>query len=133
MTLSNYCTITPDGITLIDIDSGWHFRCNLHGMTPNYAKHLMRRLAKKRRLSEDDELLTTEVMVPDIHRQRQITGAINSAMDLWINAASRGKLYNDLYQRTGDIYYKKAQRFSSQLFRELNEYRYMLVDQLMGV
>ena len=133
MNLSDYCTITPNGQTFIDIDSGWRIRCNLNGMTPDYAQHLIRRLAKKHRLNEDDELLATEVMVPDIHRQRQITGAINSAMDLWINAASRGKLYNDLYQQSGDVYYKEAQRYTSQLFRDLNEYRYMLVDQLMGI
>ena len=133
MILSDYCSVTPNGQTILDIDSGWKIRCNLHGMIPDYAQHLIRRLAKKHRLNEDDDLLATEVTVPDIYRQQLIAGAVNSAMELWINTASRGKLYSDLYQQTGDTYYKEAQQYTSQLFRDLSEYRFMLTDQLMGI
>lgn len=133
MKLSDYCSLDRNGTERIVIDPGWIISCTLHGINRDYAQHLMRRIAKKYRLKEDVELMAAEVTVPDVNKQRQIIGAINSAMDLWINAATRGKLYSDLHQQTGDPYYKEAQQYSFQLYIELNEYRHMLMDKLMGI
>ena len=63
MRLSDYCTIERNGTTWIDIDTGWKFHCTLHGMEAEYAQIFIRRLSKKRRLNDEDELLEAEVTV----------------------------------------------------------------------
>ena len=60
MKLSDYCTMERNGTAWIDIDSGWKFPCTLHGMDAEYAQIFIRRLSKKRRLYDDNELLEAE-------------------------------------------------------------------------
>ena len=72
MILSDFCTIHRQGEAFIDIDSGWKFHCDLHGINPDYAQIFIRRLSKKRRLYDEDELLATEVNVPNLERQELI-------------------------------------------------------------
>lgn len=133
MKLSDYCTISRDGTAWIDIDSGWKFHCTLHGMNPEYAQIFIRRLSKKRRLDDEDELLAAEVTVPDMHQQEIIIGAVNTAFEMWLTMAQLACEYDEMRQQTGDEFYDTAQNYSSTMFGELNDYYFMLVDQLMGV
>lgn len=131
--LSDYCTISREGTAWIDIDSGWKFPCILHGMNPDYALIFIRRLSKKRRLYDEAELLEAEVVVPDMLRQEQIVGAVKTAFEMWLTMAQLGGEYDEIHQQTGDDFYGSAQKYASTMFGELNDYYYMLIDQLMGV
>lgn len=133
MVLSDYCTINREGNVFIDIDSGWKFHCNLHGMRSDYAQIFIRRLSKKRRLYEEDELLAAEVTVPNIHQQVIILGAVNTVFEMWMTAAALSSEYDKMRQKTGDDFYSNARMYLTELFGELIDYYYMLIDQLMGV
>ena len=133
MRLSDYCTIHREGATFIDIDSGWKFRCNLHGMLPDYAQIFIRRLSKKRRLYDEDELLDAEVKVPDIATQEVIVGAVKTAFDMMMTAGHLSVEYDKTHEQTGDGFFGRARKNTSILAGELNDYYYMLIDQLMGV
>lgn len=133
MKLTDYCDIDKNGAAWIDIDSGWKFRCNLHGIIPDYAQLFIRRLSKKRRLYDEEALLGTEVKVPDVATQEIIVGAVNSVDRLWTRAGAVTTAYDELQQMTADAYYDAMRRYYSNLLGELNDYRYLLIDQLMGV
>lgn len=133
MVLSDFCTITRTGSAFIDIDSGWKFHCTLHGMTPDYAQIFIRRLSKKRRLYDEDELLEAEVTVPNMARQEQIVGAVKTAFEMHVTMAQLGVGYHEMRQLTGDDFYGTAHHYASAKFGELNDYYFMLIDQLMGV
>ena len=133
MKLSDYCTIERDGTAWIDIDTGWKFHCSLHGMNPEYAQIFIRRLSKKRRLYSEDDLLEAEVTVPEMERQEQIVGAVKTAFEMYVTMAHLGGEYHEMHQLTGDEFYGAAQNYASAKFGELNDYYFMLIDQLMGV
>ena len=133
MKLSDYCTIERNGTAWIDIDSGWKFPCTLHGMNPDYAQIFIRRLSKKRRLNDEDELLETEVIVPDIKRQEQIVGAVKTAFEMHVTMDQLGGEYLEMRQMTGDEFYGVVHNYASAKFGELNDYYFMLIDQLMGI
>lgn len=133
MKLSDYCTIDKSGTAWIDIDSGGKFRCNLQGMTPDYAQFFIRRLSKKRRLYDEESLLATEVRVPDMATQEIIVGVVNTVDKLWMRAGAVTTAYDELQQMTADAYYDAMRRYYSNLLGELNDYRFLLIDQLMGV
>lgn len=133
MKLSDYCTIDKNGTVWIDIDSGWKFRCNLNGMTPDYAQLFIHRLSKKRRLDDEEELLDAEVIVPDMAAQESIVGAVKSVDKLWMKVGTMTTAYNELQQMTADAYYDEMRRYYSNLLGELNDHRFLLIDQLMGV
>ena len=133
MKLSDYCTIERNGTAWIDIDSGWKFPCTLHGMDAEYAQIFIRRLSKKRRLYDEDELLEAEVIVPDMARQKQIVGAVKTAFEIQMTLAQLGGEYDEMRQLTGDDFYGVAQKYASTKFMELNDYYFMLIDQQMRV
>lgn len=133
MKLSDYCTIERKGTAWIDIDSGWKFPCTLHGMDAEYAQIFIRRLSKKRRLYDDNELLEAEVIVPDMARQKQIVGAVKTAFEIQMTLAKLGGEYDEMRQLTGDDFYGVAQKYASTKFGELNDYYFMLIDQQMRV
>lgn len=133
MKLSDYCTIDRSGTAWIDIDSAWRFHCNLHGMRPDYAQLFIRRLAKKRRLNDFDVLMEAEVKVPDMETQETIVGAVNTTDQLWMKVGSVSLAYQEIQQQTGDPYYDEMRKYYSNLLGELNDHRFMLIDQLMGV
>lgn len=133
MKLSDYCTIERNGTVWIDIDSGWKFPCTLHGMKPDYAQIFIRRLSKKRRLYNEYDLLEAEVIVPDLQRQEQIVGIVNTAFEMHMTMAQLGGEYTEMRQLTGDIFYGVAYNYASAKCGELNDYYFMLIDQLMEV
>lgn len=133
MKLSDYCIIERNGTAWIDIDSGWKFPCTLHGMSPEYARIFIRRLSKKRRLYDEDELLETEVIVPDMDRQEQIVGAVRTAFEMYVTMAQLGGEYHEMRQLDGDDFYGTEYHYVSAKFGEMNDYYFMLIDQLMGV
>lgn len=133
MKLSDYCTIDKNGTAWIDIDTGWKFHCNLHGMSLDYAQLFMRRLSKKRRLYDEDVLLATEVRVPDIATQEIIVGVVSSADKLWLKVGAVTTAYDELQQVMADAYYDAMRKFYSNLLGELNDHRFLLIDQLMGI
>ena len=133
MKLLDYCTIERNGSAWIDIDSGWKFPCTLHGMDAEYAQIFIRRLSKKRRLYDEDELLEAEVTVPNMACQRQIVGAVKTAFEIQMTMAQLSGEYDEIRQLTGDDFYGVVQKYASTKFGELNDYYFMLIDQLMGV
>lgn len=133
MKLSDYCTIERNGTAWIDIDSGWKFRCDLHGMLLDYAQLFIRRLSRKRRLNDFDELLEAEVQVPDMATQEIIVGAVNTVDKLWMAAGNVSTAYREIQQQSNDLYFEEMRRYYSNLLGELNDHRFMLIDQLMGV
>ena len=133
MKLSDYCTIDKNGTVWIDIDTGWKFHCNLHGMSPDYAQLFIRRLSKKRRLYDEEALLATEVRVPDIVTQEIIVGAVSSVDKLWMKMGALTMAYDELQQVMNDTYYDDMRRYFSNLLGELNDHRFLLIDQLMGI
>ena len=133
MKLSDYCTIERNGTAWIDIDTGWKFHCNLHGMEEEYAKLFIRRLSKKHRLYDEDELMEAEVTVPDMETQRMIVGAVKSAEKMWIAVGDVNSAYRELQQQTADPYYDEMRKYYSNLLGELHDHRFMLIDQLMGI
>ena len=133
MKLSDYCDIDKNGRAWIDIDTGWKFRCNLQRMTPDYAQLFIRRLSKKRRLYDEDALLAAEVRVPDVATQEIIVGAVNSVDKLWTSVGAVSTAYDELQQMTTDAYYDAMRRYYSNQLGELNDHRFLLIDQLMGV
>ena len=133
MRLSDYCRINRQGTSFIDIDSGWKFHCDLHGMNPDYAQLFIRRLSKKRRLYDFDELLAAEVVVPDKVTQQLIVGAVSTTDKLWMAVGGVMSAYREMQQLTADPYYDEMGRYYSNLLGVLNDHRFMLIDQLMGV
>jgi hypothetical protein len=133
MKLSDYCTIERNGTAWIDIDTSWKFHCNLHGMEEEYAKLFIRRLSKKRRLYDEDELMEAEVTVPDMETQRMIVGAVKSAEKMWMAVGDVNSAYRELQQQTADPYYDEMRKYYSNLLGELHDHRFMLIDQLMGI
>ena len=133
MRLSDYCTINKNGTAFIDIDSGWKFRCDLHGMALGYAQIFIRRLSKKRRLYAEDELLDAEVKVPDMATQEIIVSAVNMVDRLWMKVGDVSTAYSELQQMTADAYYNEMGKYYSNLLGELIDHRFLLIDQLMGV
>ncbi len=131
--LSDYCTIKRSGEAFIDIDTGWKFWCDLHGMDADYAQLFIRRLARKRRLNDEDTLLDAEVTVPDIQTQRFIVGAIKTLDQIWIETGDVMKAYREMQQLTGDPYFDEMRKYYNNYFGELNDHRFLLIDQLMGV
>ena len=132
MKLSNYCTIKRTGGAYIDIDSGWKFWCDLYGMDADYARIFIRRLARKRRLNDEDALLDAEVTVPDMQTQRLIVGAIKTLDRIWIETGNVMTAYGEMQQLTGDSYFDEMRKFYNNYFGELNDYRFLLIDQMMG-
>lgn len=102
-------------------------------MTPDYAQLFIRRLSKKRRLYDEDALLAAEVRVPDVATQEIIVGAVNSVDKLWTSVGAVLTAYDELQQMTTDAYYDAMRRYYSNLLGELNDHRFLLIDQLMGV
>ena len=102
-------------------------------MNPDYAQIFIRRLAKKRRLYDEDELLDAEVKVPDIATQEVIVGAVKTAFDMMMTAGHLSIEYDKMHEQTGDGFFGKARKNTSTLTGELNDYYYLLIDQLMGV
>ena len=133
MKLSDYCKINRQGTAFIDIDSGWKFHCDLYGMNPEYAQLFIRRLSKKRRLYDFDELLAVEVVVPDEVTQLLIVGAVSTIDKLWMAVGGVMSANREMLQLTSDPYYDEMGRYYSNLLGELNDHRFMLIDQLMGV
>lgn len=133
MKLSDYCTIERNGMAWIDIDTGWKFHCTLHGMTPDYAQIFIRRLSKKRRLYDEDELLKAEVTVPSIYKQQIIASAVKTAEKLWMSVGGIPSVYRELHQLTADPHYDVMEKYYVNLMGELFDHRIMLIDQLMGI
>ena len=133
MKLSDYCTIESNGTAWIDIDTGWKFHSNLHGMEAEYAQMFIRRLSKKRRLYDEDELLEAEVTVPDIETQKLIVGAVKTVDKLWLAVGDMTSAYRELRQQIADPYYDEMGKYYSNLLGELNDHHFMLIDQLMGI
>lgn len=133
MKLSDYCTIERNCAAWIDIDSGWRFPSTLLGMNPDYAQIFIRRLSKKRRLYNEDELLDADVIVPDMKRQKQIVGAVRTTFGMHVTMVQLDGEYDEMFQLTGDVFYSGVQRYATAKFGDLNEYYVMLIDQLMRV
>ena len=133
MRLSDYCTIERNGTTWIDIDTGWKFHCTLHGMEAEYAQIFIRRLSKKRRLNDEDELLEAEVTVPSIDKQQIIVSAVKTAEKLWMSVGGVPSVYRELQQLTSDPHYNVMEQYYVNLMGELFDHRIMLIDQLMEI
>lgn len=133
MKLSDYCSIGRNGTAWIDIDSGWKFHCTLYGIIPEYAQIFIRRLSKKRRLYDENELLDAEVMIPDMDTQKFIVNAIKTVEKLFIATEDVSSAYSEIQQMTCDSYYDTMRRYYSNLLGELNDHRFMLIDQLMRI
>ena len=133
MKLSDYCTIKKDGKVFIDLDTGWLLRVELHGMLPEYAQILIRRLSKKRRLNDEEKLMDAEVDVPSMERQVQIAGAINTIDRMVICMAKRASVMTKVHAMTNDSFYMEQDRYAGNLYGHLNEYRFLLIDELMKI
>lgn len=133
MKLSDYCTIKKDGKVFIDLDTGWLLRVELHGMLPEYAQIFMRRLSKKRRLNDEEELMDAEVDVPSMQKQAQIAGAINSIDEMVICMAKRASAMTKVHAMTNDSFYQEQDHYAGNLYGHLNEYRFLLIDELMKI
>lgn len=102
-------------------------------MDADYARIFIRRLARKRRLNDEDALLDAEVTVPDMQTQRLIVGAIKTLDRIWIETGNVMTAYGEMQQLTGDSYFDEMRKFYNNYFGELNDYRFLLIDQMMGV
>lgn len=117
----------------IDLDTGWIIRADLRDMDADYAKIFLRRLSKKRRIYSENELMAADVIVPNMQRQKVIVGAIKTIDTFVINLTQYGTCLDELYGITGDVFYTETDKYAGNLYGELNDYRFLLIDKLMGV
>ena len=84
-------------------------------------------------LYDYDDLLTAEVVVPNLVQQEIIVKAVKTVEKMWFVSGELMEKFGELKQITGDPVCEEVASCQLKKLEQLHDYRFMLIDQLMGI